>query len=334
MSQNQSSSESSTYIPPYSYTVASLLSRAGFYSQNELFKRLDTSIRVQGIAQQIKPYNGSVYFTLAGEGHELRVKTPKENCPQPGEAIVVEGFLSLKVSSFFKGLELLLDGKPIANWQPVSEDRDVSVELVKASHLRLHDLIFDSGWDGLILVGSDTGIRDVLSQVPSDVRDLIQVKRIQVSKAAQIVSQIEAFIESTTEGVLIARGGDDDTMKIWDDPEVVQKLIDLVVPFYVALGHSHRTTLADQMADESFKTPTAMGTALASIIRLMRHLQHQKQQEQTYIQRISELENENKITKRLLEKHESAPAALEASGFKFNWMILALIALLAYIAFK
>ncbi|TDF41306.1 hypothetical protein EYS14_00125 [Alteromonadaceae bacterium M269] len=51
-----------------SYTVDSLMTRLSIDAQNQIWRKVDALIRVQGQVSNIKdkPYNGFSYFTLTG----------------------------------------------------------------------------------------------------------------------------------------------------------------------------------------------------------------------------------------------------------------------------
>lgn len=51
-------------------------------------------------------------------------------------------------------------------------------------------------------------------------------------------------------------------MKVWDDSDVIKALIDVNIPFFTALGHAHRLTLADKYASDSFPAPVDFSNSL------------------------------------------------------------------------
>jgi len=76
---------------------------------------------------------------------------------------------------------------------------------------------------------------------------------------------IAKVIEKSPKAVIFSRGGDDETTSLWDNPDFVNQLVNLGIPFYTALGHAHRLTVAEHYADEAFETPSSLGSAIRTI---------------------------------------------------------------------
>ncbi len=106
----------------------------------------------------------------------------------------------------------------------------------------------------------------MLSQLDNSTAKSIRKAAIRVGRTDALLNDIREAEPYNFEAFAIVRGGDDNTMEIWNDPEVVSFLMHYDVPFYTALGHSHSRTLADQYADASFATPTAFGSSVESIL--------------------------------------------------------------------
>jgi hypothetical protein len=253
-----------TETPPV-YTIENLLSRLAFTAQNEVFKKIDALIRVQGRVGKVKNYPTARYFDLNGDEGNISVKIPASYIVQTGEYLILEGMPILKTSRFHTGLTVEFEGKPIANWIP-REEISSPVELKKESFVLLDDYISSKGCNQLLLIGSETGIQDVLSNTKTALAAIIPTKISNVSNKEKLLSNLREAIKDGFEALLIVRGGNDQSLDIWDDPEFVQTLNGLSARIYLALGHSHRITLACQYADERFLTPTALGTAINKIL--------------------------------------------------------------------
>lgn len=85
----------------------------------------------------------------------------------------------------------------------------------------------------------------------------------------------EAFLQALNEvaanpevrGIAIARGGGGGLEAIGSSAEIVRQLINLGLPFYVAIGHSRDLFLIDKYADQIFHTPSALGAGIADALR-------------------------------------------------------------------
>ena len=138
-------------------------------------------------------------------------------------------------------------------------------QLKKQRYVPLADLLDEIEVTSILLLGTQIGITDTLSQLSSIAKE-IPTKIIRVYKSDLLLADIKESLGEGTKAVAIVRGGDDKTMSVWDDAQVVATLLGLNVPFYTALGHSHSVTLADRFADSSYHTPTALGRALSSVL--------------------------------------------------------------------
>ncbi len=253
-----------------SYTVDALLEKLGVVANVQVWKSINTITYVQGIVSKVKPYNRIVYFDLIGGSTKLSVKCPIEFRPQEGDSIVVEGLPMLRPSRFGGGLDVILDGKPVADVTPPKPNNDEPiVELEKDRFARLHDYLSMSGVDNFCVLGTETAIRDVFSQIQPDIQGRIQRKIIRVSEKDSMLSDLKKETKDCS-AFAIVRGGDDESLSLWNDPSVVRELLSLKRPFYVALGHTHFISLTTQYADESFHTPTDFGMSLNAIVDRVR----------------------------------------------------------------
>ena len=66
--------------------------------------------------------------------------------------------------------------------------------------------------------------------------------------------------------VAFVRGGSDSlSLQFWNDQALLRTFLDQPLPFYTALGHSQELLLADKYSDESFATPTDLGSQAGRI---------------------------------------------------------------------
>lgn len=256
------------------YSVEALLQLAGIHHQQSLRSKFDGFVRVKGIATKIKPYNKFCYLTLIDRDSSISVKYDSEQIINENQPVVVEGVLLLKPSNFISGLECYIDGSIVGSWQPAQIASSTAPPLPdKKRYLPLEDFISESGVENLLVVGTDTAIGDVLSHIDSETVLKLQKAVVRVWKKEIFLSDLSDVATEQAGALALVRGGDDRTMGVWDDPEVVAELIKLDRPFYTALGHSHSSTVADRYADGAFHTPTALGLAINSITKRGRQIQ-------------------------------------------------------------
>ncbi len=258
---------------PASYSVDSLMEKLAVTASIKIWKTIDNIVYVQGIVGKVKIYRNIVYFDLKGSSTTISVKCALELSPIEGEYIIVEGLPIFKPSRFMTGLEIQIEGKPVANWEPRFIDGDASdINLQKPMFMKLNDCLAKNGINNFHLLGTETAIRDVVSQLPDDFSDLIQKSIIRVSEKSSMLADLQSVLYESCPFAIV-RGGDDASLEVWNDPAVVKALLDYEAPFYVALGHTHCITLTTQYADESFHTPTALGSALNSTIQQIAYQQ-------------------------------------------------------------
>lgn len=249
------------------YSVEALLLKAGIHSQQKVFARIEGIVRVKGVVTKVSRYKTATYLTLKDQEFSISVKCESAVDVYENESILVEGLLYLKPSTFFVGLECCIHGNVVGSWE-IAERSTPRNHLIpkKKRFINLDNAIEDSNLNSLLLLGTETGINDVLSQVDNATAKSIRQAVIRVGRADTLLSDIREAEPYNSQAFVIVRGGDDNTMEIWNDPEVVSFLMHYDIPFYTALGHSHSRTLADQYADGSYPTPTAFGSALQSIL--------------------------------------------------------------------
>lgn len=274
-------------LPEVSYTVDNLLLKLGMSGQVELWKKLDAIIRVQGKVSRMRVYNDYAYFNLSGASGTIRVKCPSDKVPNDQEEIVIEGIVTMTTRKHGAGLDVNLEGQPVARVE-APEGLGEYTEILKTQFLKLGTFIETSGIDNLVVFGSQTAINDVQSKLSQDTLTKLQFRPIVVSNQEKIIKELKDEVQNVA-AFAIVRGGDDESLKIWDDPEFVREIVSFEKPFYVALGHAHKMVFICQYADESFATPTAFGVAISETIE--RELYFAKVSKQ-----IEQLVNEHKDT--------------------------------------
>lgn len=256
-----------TIIEPSCYSIEALLLKAGVYSQQKVSTRIEGLVRIKGIVTKVNRYKTATYLTLKDQEFSVSVKCDNTQQIYENESILVEGTLYLKPSNFFAGLECCIHGNIVGSWEVTERriPRDYSIPK-KKRFVSLDSAIDDSNLSSFLLLGTEIGINDVLSQLDSDTVRMLSQATVRVNRSDSLLNDIKQAAPHNFRSFAIVRGGDDHTMEIWNDPEIISFLLQYEKPFYTALGHSHSRTLADQYADGSYPTPTAFGSALNSIL--------------------------------------------------------------------
>jgi len=285
-----------------SYTVDTLFTRMEIMGQGALWKKVDTIIRVQGKVIGLKPksYKGFSYFGLKGVNSTVTVKCPTNRLPVENENIIIEGMPILK-ASYNNSLEVQIEGEPIGKVTPVDYIDEV-IEIKKDVYVRFDKLLGAHSLNTLKFFGSETALRDVFSQLPHYINQT-QSQIIVVSDKDRILEALKTGLDDAS-AFCIVRGGADQTLDIWDDARFVNDLLSFDIPFYVALGHTHQIGLVAQYADESFSTPSILGSTINDILDMQAYVDNLD----STVERLGK-DNEKTIAE-LTQKHASETAKL------------------------
>jgi exonuclease VII large subunit len=215
-----------------------------------------------------KSHYGKVYVTLAGDKGKITLVCPESSAPAIGQYLVCKGVVEQKFSEFSGGIEVHIKGSPVGEWKLKTVDSKSAIKLEKSTYKPFTNFLDEFEIGELLLLGSKTGIDDVKSQIKNHQSDALSYQ-INVSDSTKILDGLKSVVSSglNAKGVAIVRGGDDESLEQWDDPAVVDAFIALNVPIYAAIGHSHKVTLLDKYADQSFSTPTSLGLAVGSALQ-------------------------------------------------------------------
>ncbi len=85
---------------PSCYSLEALLLRAGIYSQQKIFTRVEGLVRVKGVVTKVSKYKTATYLTLKDQEFSISVKCDSGQDVYENESILVEGILYLKPSTF------------------------------------------------------------------------------------------------------------------------------------------------------------------------------------------------------------------------------------------
>lgn len=260
-------------IDASSFSIESLLQKAGVYSQQKISSKIESLVRVKGTVTKINRYSYATYITLKEREFILTVKCDSKQHVHEGSQIVVEGALFVKPSTYISGLECYVDGNIVGSWELTNKPVTTASSLLKKSRfVSLDDLLSEEDLSSVLLLGTEIGVNDVLSQLHASNAKNINRHIIRVNRSDSLIEDIKGAELTNYRAFVIVRGGDDNTMEIWNDPTIASFLLAYSIPFYTALGHSHSRTLADQYADGYYPTPTAFGSAINSILSRKKQL--------------------------------------------------------------
>ena len=289
------------------YTVDNLLEKLAVVGNNKIWKEIPEGVTIKGIVSNIKVYDKKSYFDLVGSGKRIRACCSSDDTPSEGAAIEFSGIITLQTNPHGTSLQIMINGSPVGTWERhKSSSALTGKDLVKYNNMPLSSLIerFENG--SLLVVGSETGIHDVVSAINKDSFVKIEQSIVAVSKKADVLNLLMKIKKDSLKyqkllpAFAVVRGGDDDSMMVWDDPDTVSALLDVGIPFFTALGHSHRVTLADKYAAQSFPTPGNFGSSINQEAEKYLYLQSMQNDKNNLV--LSVKNNEAKI--RFLENSE------------------------------
>lgn len=291
---------------PNVYNVDALLKAAGLVGSIELKKRIGPSVHVHGRIHGIKRYQDRTFFTLKSCGSKIQVQVPSEIVISEGQQITVNGVLDVKPSRFHTGLDVVMNGLP-TNYTP-QPDKEHEAHVVlptKQRYVPLASYLESEGAKSFWVLGSETGIQDFLSRMPNH---SVPYTPIRISDKEAVLRSLNEHLDSGEYSAIgIVRGGDDETLDIWDDASFVSAIVELCeqydVSLYIALGHARRQFLIERYSDQSFATPTALGETFHQLLSANTKL---AQKEKSLEQRVTEFRTETSeklaSTKRTLRR--------------------------------
>lgn len=273
MSENTSAQQS----VPHVHTVDSLLRKTCTKTNARLWgdKKYEI-VRVQGRVSKISPATYHAYIDLKGSASTLKLKCSLESTINVGDNLTVTGSLYLQPSFMNNGMEVVIDVDHTELTKQEVSEFCTRYDFKKMQYLKLIDFLGSHDLSEVILLGSEVGIRDVFSAIDPHSSAKISSDKLVVSQKQSILERLNTIDNAQYKALMVVRGGADDSLLIWDDPEVVDALLKLNMPFYLALGHSHHISLACMYSDECFNTPQNLGSTIQSAIKYYRAAESQE----------------------------------------------------------
>ena len=223
-------------------------------------------LRVRGTVVDLTPFPRKdprwIYGRLRGTEATIGFRCAVDDAPaQEGSAVILEGRVQVKPSKFKAGLDVMLYGETVGSWQGRPRQPIPSIHLRRERpRVPLHTLLEKHHPTEILLIATARGFQDFTStNLPVGPHQWRWLEA-NFGDRTRLLHALRAASESVPAGVAILRGGSaDSSMELWNDPEVVEALLDWDLPFYTAIGHSDQLLLADKFADAAFTTPSALG---------------------------------------------------------------------------
>ncbi len=259
--------------PPVDMPVDQLMELLALDLGQRLPECLGRVVRVRGTVSAVSVWKDRlVYLTLSLGGVSLKARCDIALAPPEGARIVFEGVPTLSPSRFRDGLDVQVVGAPVGAWATAgpggagepAAGRPAAIP--PFAPVPLPQLFRNTRPDHLLLLGTKVGINDALHVIgPRCGATRPATRTCVISDSRDILASLRTALKGGTEikAVALVRGGDDPSIAVLDEPELVAALRSFDLPLYTAVGHAHRVTLADKHADGMYPTPSALGHAIA-----------------------------------------------------------------------
>lgn len=277
-------------------------------------------VRVVGKVEKVNGrYDQWVYGEISGKESRLSFRIPKEEGSPPiGSHVVIIGVFSIRPARFHEGLETLLSGQIDRESKEILEinkekKKPFSIER-KRPPTRMNSWITnnDSNLTRFALLGTNVGISDAAAAITQQgITPDWQTFIVSMVNSIDILKAIKHILkDKLISGFAFVRGGGlSSTMEVWEDEKILFSLVNSIKPFYTALGHSTDLILLDRIADESFETPSILGSQVGQSVNLFRERMNLKRQVEELTTKKQELEKAvaplNEQIKFLEDKHLS-----------------------------
>lgn len=242
-------------------------------SQLKVFYPLGT-VRVTGKVLEAKrwPKDGptkhiyAVLGSLEGAMQKLNVRLPPACELESDEVVSIVGALDFQ-NDPQKGIKLTLFGDVDGREPAVNPTR------IKLRRTRVQtSLVSFARVGGLTharILATDKGEKDFTKAVQTEAGFNVKLPTFEpINNRDKVLECMRLWMgDAGCHGVIILRGGGNDLRDLWShDEEVCNVIASFAKPVFTAIGHADDRQLADELSDESFSTPTALGTLVGKEI--------------------------------------------------------------------
>ncbi len=241
-----------------------------------------------------------------GEELSIGFRCPPDAAPaREGQHVVLYGLVSARPSTVkASALQVIVEGTYQGTWVPDEKARNiVRITQRRSQIVRLFDFLETQPLSELLVIGTETGMQDTRSALARHFGDttdeVLQTAVGNFGSSEGLIVSLNAATEATQPQALalVRGGGDERTLRIWDDPALVNHVLKLGIPVFTAIGHSDAHRLIDKYSDEAFPTPTAFGDAIGGVLVRIHHARSRDKE-------LAESEEENKrLSAQIQEQH-------------------------------
>lgn len=194
---------------------------------------------------------------------------PRSHAPEAaGQCVEIRGTIRHQVNYWRNAIAVELNGKVLRKIEPPKNLESQFPILTRSSpRTPLTQFVTERSHMNLILVGTDVAIEDAFkglrqAGIPTETVAKFPTVTATVSYEDGVRRGLSEAIKRNPEAIVLLRGGNDSTLGIWNQPTVLNELLKLKCPCYLALGHERFISAADQIVDQSFSNPFDFGSSL------------------------------------------------------------------------
>lgn len=242
-------------------------------SPTDLLKTLDLAgpkgqHAVEGKVMDAYLKDPHVILTVHGEANTIKIRTRTQGL-KLGTRIRASGtvWVNIPKNVTTSGYEVLLDADQL---EILELPRFVQASEIRSkAGVTLEAFVLQHNSYPLHWICTEVGFRDAFKEFSKRYPNAKPFKSsiTSMTDPAKVLEAIKDAVKGGAKGIVLTRGGGDRSgFLLWDDADFVRQMLEFDVPIYTALGHEKDTFLADRVADESFSTPTAVGSALARAV--------------------------------------------------------------------
>ena len=198
---------------------------------------------------------------------------PRSHAPEAaGQCVEIRGTIRHQVNFRRNAITIELTGKVLRKIEPPKNLESQFPILTRSTpRTPLTQFVAERSHMNLILVGTDVAIEDALkglrqAGIPPETVAKFPTVAAKMSYEEGLCNGLSEALERNPEAIVLLRGGNDSTLGIWNQPTVLNELLKLKCPCYLALGHERFISAADQVVDQSFSNPFDFGSSLGKAI--------------------------------------------------------------------
>lgn len=221
---------------------------------------------------------------------------------------------------------ITLVGSVVGTWTPREEVEAVLKLPVRDERVPLGDFIAEHGIENLVILTTATARADI-TRTLSDAEVMGRPEFVEASfgSASEFLATVTSLHQrGYLAGLAIARGGGGGQELIAGSREIINALIDLQVPFYVAFGHATDVALIDRFADQAFHTPSGLAAEIARSVKETFYRNARDRQADELAQLVEGLDARLKA----LQSNLQRTTYVHRGGISFSWPVIITLVLL------